>query len=396
MSSSAVLRFLGVLLIIALIARQPLATLLCTLLLLAAGVARLWNHWSLARVGYQAKLSATRAFPGDEIDLRLEVTNRKPLPLAALTVRELLPAGLTALEGAAGRDFHGRQVLRRTAGLGWYEGLAWQYRLRCDARGAYRLGPATLEAGDPFGFFMSLRDEPQATRLLVFPRLLPLAELRLPSRRPLGDLRAHMLVRDPLRTVGARDYHPEDPLKDIHWTATARTGALQTRVYEPTVQRSLAIFLDLDTFERYWEGLDLEQVERLISAAATVAHAGLAEGDAVGLYVNGAPAEHEQLVHLPPSRSPAQLERIMETLAGLTPYSITPMASLLHTARPPIGATILLVSAIAPEATRAALLGLRERGRAVGWLWLADAPPPQVPGIYTHHAPAREDWRKAS
>src|SRR5262245_6721196 len=117
MSSSAVLRFLALLLVITLVARQPLATLLCTLLLLAAGTARLWNRWSLVRVGYQARLSTTRAFPGDEIELRLEVSNRKPLPLTALTVRELLPSGLTVLEGTAGRDFHGRQVLRRTAGL---------------------------------------------------------------------------------------------------------------------------------------------------------------------------------------------------------------------------------------------------------------------------------------
>src|SRR5262245_10045271 len=105
MSRSVVLRFLAVLLVITLIARQPLATLLCTLLLLAVGVARLWNRWSLARVGYQARLSTARAFPDDEIDLRLEISNRKPLPLVALTVRELLPAGLTALEGTAGRDF---------------------------------------------------------------------------------------------------------------------------------------------------------------------------------------------------------------------------------------------------------------------------------------------------
>ena len=55
------------------------------------------------------------------------------------------------------------------------------------------------------------------------------------------------------------------------------------------------------------------QVERLISAAATLARAWLDAGFAVGLYVNGAPAEQEHLARMAPSRSAAQLGRIMES-----------------------------------------------------------------------------------
>jgi uncharacterized protein (DUF58 family) len=338
-----------------------------------------------------------RAFPDDEIELAIWVTNRKPLPLASLAVRELLPAGLTALTERVDRDFHGRQVLNRSAGIGWYEGLAWRYRVRCDARGAYKLGPATVESGDPFGFYRSVREEPRTTRLLIYPRLLPLPELNLPLDRPIGRLRARQLIVDPMRTIGARDYHPDDPLKDIHWSATARAGALQTRVYESTAERSLAIFLDLDTFERYWEGVDPIQIERMISAAATLVQAGYAEGYAVGLYVNGAPAEHERAARLPPSRSPAQLGQLMEALAGLTIYSLMPMPRLLQAEAPrlPHGASILLISAIAPEATRATLYSLRRRGRPITWLWMAEALPPTVPGVHMHHAPPQGDWRAA-
>ena len=176
-----------------------------------------------------------------------------------------------------------------------------------------------------------------------------------------------------------------------------RVAHIQTRIYEPTTAREVAIFLDLDSFERYWQGIDEEQVERLISATATVARAGLADGYAVGLYVNGAPFEFEQFVRLPPGRSPAQLERIMETLARLTPYSVTSMARLLRAtaADLPWGATLLLISAIAPEGTRAALLRQRERGRDVAWLYLGEDQPPAVPGVLVRHAPPRDDWRAA-
>lgn len=395
MFSQATLRGLIFLLILSLAMGQGMLALVCALLLLTAGLARLWDRWSLMRVSYDRELSHPRAFPGDEVELLIRVANRKPLPLAMLDVRDVVPAGLEVIGYDLKLDREGRQMLHRSTSMRWYERLTWRYRVRCLARGAYRFGPAQLESGDPFGFYRTFRDFPQRTSLVVYPRLLPLDELGLPPRHPLGDLRARQLIRDPMRTVGIRDYHPDDPIKDVHWTATARAGALQTRIYEPTTSFELAVFLDLDTFERYWEGIDEEQVERLISAAATVANAGLAEGYAVGLYVNGAPAEFEQLVRLPPGRSPAQLERIMETLARLTSYSITPMARLLHitAGNLPWGATLLLISAVASNGTRAALLGQRERGRNVAWLYLGEDAAPVVPGVLVRHAPPHGDWR---
>ncbi len=395
MFSRNTLQGLSVLLILSLAFGQGLLALLCALLLLTAGLARLWDRWSLARVSYARELSHPRAFVGDEVELAIRVANRKPLPLAHLDIRDRVPAGLQVVGHDLKMDSDGCQVLHRSTSMRWYEALTWRYQVRCLARGAYRFGPAQIESGDPFGFYRSIRDEPLRTSLVIYPQLLPLEELGLPPRHPLGELRARQLIRDPLRTIGVRDYHHDDPLKDIHWTATARAGTLQTRIYEPTTAREVAIFLDLDTFERYWEGIDEEQVERLISAAATIAQAGLEEGYAVGLYVNGAPAEHEQLVRLPPGRSPAQLEHIMETLARLTPISITPMARLLRATAGalPWGATLLLISAIAPDSTRAALLRQRERGRDVAWLFLGEGPAPRANGVLVRQAPRRGDWR---
>jgi uncharacterized protein (DUF58 family) len=387
---------LFVLLALSLVAGQGLLALMCILLLLTAGLAWLWDRWSLLRVAYSRELSQPRAFPGDEVELAIRIANRKPLPLVALAVRDIVPANLEIAGHDRRLDNEGRQVIHRVTSLRWYESVVWRYRLRCTARGAYRLGAAQIEGGDPFGFYRTIKDIPERTSLIVYPRLLPLDDLGLPPHHPLGELRARALISDPLRTVGVRDYHPDDPLKDVHWAATARTGTLQTRIYEPTTAREVAIFLDLDSFERYWQGIDEEQVERLISAAATLAQAGLEDGYAVGLYVNGAPVEFEQFVRLPPGRSPAQLGRIMETLARLTPYSVVPMARLLRTATAdlPWGATLLLLSGIAPESTRAALLRQRERGRDVAWLYLGEDDPPSVPGVLVRHAPPRGDWRR--
>ena len=58
---------LGALVVAALLLQQPVLALFGLLLLLAAGTAWLWNHWSLARLTYGVQLSTPRAFPGDPV-----------------------------------------------------------------------------------------------------------------------------------------------------------------------------------------------------------------------------------------------------------------------------------------------------------------------------------------
>ena len=60
MFSRNTLQGLSILLILALIAGQGLLALICILLLLTAGMTRLWDRWSLVRVTYQRELSQPR------------------------------------------------------------------------------------------------------------------------------------------------------------------------------------------------------------------------------------------------------------------------------------------------------------------------------------------------
>src|SRR5262245_44037397 len=79
------------LLILSLVLGRVLLALVCALLLLTAGMSWLWDRWSLVRVSYEREFSQPRAFPGDEVDLMIKVANRKPLPLVALIIRDIVP-----------------------------------------------------------------------------------------------------------------------------------------------------------------------------------------------------------------------------------------------------------------------------------------------------------------
>ena len=123
--------------------------------------------------------------------------------------------------------------------------------------------------------------------LLVYPRMVPLTALGLPADRPFGEYRAlRRLAEDPLRMNGARAYAPGDTLRTIHWKATARRGELHTKTFDAAAAQPLALFLNVNTFEQIWEGVDPDLLEYAISATASIARWAWERGQPVGLYAN--------------------------------------------------------------------------------------------------------------
>ncbi|MDI9549175.1 MAG: DUF58 domain-containing protein, partial [Chloroflexota bacterium] len=80
-----------VLLILAVVLDLPLLMLLCILLGLVQATAWLWQRTCLDALTYRRQLGVNRLFFGEETDLRVEVTNAKPLPLSWLRVEDVFP-----------------------------------------------------------------------------------------------------------------------------------------------------------------------------------------------------------------------------------------------------------------------------------------------------------------
>ncbi len=381
MFSRGQIQLLSGALVVSLALRLDPLTVLLALLLATAGVARLWQRLALRNVRYTRSLSQHHAFPGDSVELVIEIVNRKLLPVTGLVVQETVPAALDWGDvRLRGQERSRERILERTTSIGWYEAVRWRYQIGCLERGVFAIGPAILDAGDPFGFATEQIEVRDPVELVVYPRLLPLADLGLAARRPFGDLRTPpSLWTDPARTVGARDYQRDDPFKTIHWAATARQGRLQARVYEPATSLDLLIFLDLGGSAQTRTGRDVAQAERAISAAASVAQEGIRARYGVGLIANAMQARRAGIIRIPAGRSPTQLEHIFDALARVVPYALLPMASLLHdeVARVPLGATVMVISLGASDELRAELAQLRRHGHPAIWLHLgADAPTP--------------------
>jgi uncharacterized protein (DUF58 family) len=359
----------AIVLLIGVAAGVTALSLLALLVLVTAGLGALWNRWSLVGVEYRRELSLDRAFPGDEVTLTITVVNRKPLPLPWLAIEDELAEALqprdreTTMSGTTGR-----RALRIVTNVRPYERVTWRVPIGCPTRGLHTLGPVTLRAADPFGFFANRLTLHVADAIVVYPRVVSLPELGFPPRLVLGETRvARHLLSDPSRVVGVRDYRPDDPFRSIHWKATARQGTLQVRIAEPTTTLQLAIFLNLDTFEHYWEGLDVPTAERTIEVAASIASWATGQRYAVGVYANGVVAGSDQALRVPPGRGPAQLPRVLEGLAKISPYSTVAFVRALRagSVRLPWGSTVVVVTSLVPDGLLAQLAGLMAGGYRV-------------------------------
>ena len=379
------------------ILRHSLLFLMGLLLALVGGVSYFWTRTCLVGVTYRRRLGTDRLFPGEETELALEVVNAKPLPLAWLRAEDEMPS---ALELVGGREHYshlpGRRLLINLLSLRWYERVTRHYQLRGLQRGAWALGPLRLESGDIFGLGSKCIEQLETQLVLVYPRLVPLTALGLPARHPFGDWQTpRRLVEDPLRMMGAREYRPGDSIRHIHWKASARQQGLQTKIFDPSASRPLALFLNINTFAFIYEGLDRDLQEFAITTAASIARYAWEQGQPVGLYVNAVAWPGGQRIRIAPGQHPEQLLQILEALARVVEHGRWPLEAVLQveSGHLPYGATIVAITPQISAGLCTMLAELQHREYAVSLVALGDAHlDAPLPGVQYYHIGGHEVW----
>lgn len=374
--------------------RNPALLALGFALLIIVWLSTAWKDLSLFGVTYNRFFDRTRVFPGEPIQMTVRVENDKLLPLTWLQIRDELPIAIES-ELAISQvtsEITGKYTLQNTYSLVGRETTDRTFSLRFPKRGYYNLGPVSYQSGDIFTLFTIERQHQHIDNLVVYPQIFPLEALNLPPKEPFGDLRVHRsLFTDPIKTQGIRDYQPEDRFRDIHWKASARRGSLQTKVYDPSVGMTVAVFLNVATMEKHWMGFDVERLERAISVAGSICNFGVQQGWGVGVYANGSVPNSDQPIRVPPSRSPDQLSHVLEALAAVTEFATGSIERMMIRESPaiPWSGTIVLVTAVVTDEIMVALIRLKEAGRRVVLLSLAEEPPPKGLGsLITYHIPA--------
>lgn len=384
--------FLSVVLIIGLLLRLPVWMSVAATLLVVMVVSGYWRAHSLDNIRYQRHWHYTRAFPGEHSAVRIEVENHKLLPVSWLRAMDNWPKVVAPEDDSdlGASHLRGQVLLTNLYSLRWYEKSMRSYDLLFRQRGIYPVGPLRLISGDLFGMYDHIVDVPNVEYLTVFPELLPLDALKLRTEDPFGDRRSRRRIfEDPNQVFGVRDYHPEDGFRKVHWPATARTGQLQARVYQPVSSQMMVVCLNVATGPNFWDGVIPEMFEQLIKVAATLVYQGMQSGYAMGLISNGYLQHAGQPFRIPPGRTPEQLARLLSTLAALTPLTTTSFEQYLmkSTSSLPYGATLVLVTALVVPELSETLVRLARYRKHMTLISLGEAPPPEIRSVHTIHLP---------
>lgn len=321
------------------------------LTLLTVVVALLWETryaYSLAYLGLvlffllralqtraAAKLAVRRdvaeryLFPDDEVQLSLEIANSSTWPLAWISLDTHVPRDLSL--GPLGQ--------RPVFSLAPRSSHRVRYAIKGRERGVYRLGPIDLFVGDFLGLqTRKLRVEDYAT-VVVYPQVYSLTDLTLPSRIAFGNLKSIQPINpDPSRLGGVRPYQQGDPLRTIHWAATARTQSIQVKQFEHRVSANCLVCLGFYQGD-YEVASFFVDTEFAVSVAASLASQLIQLGESCGLCTNAHLTEYwpnegeinvgEGFLNVPPRQGSAHLAQILTVLAGVKPQPNVDFATLL-------------------------------------------------------------------
>jgi uncharacterized protein (DUF58 family) len=249
----------------------------------------------------------------------------------------------------------------RAISLGPRSERSWLIRTPLTRRGHFRVEPLQIRTGDPFGFFESSASVGTGVNIVVYPRLEPLPQWKLPAANLDGShaMRERTLQTTPLATT-VRPWAPGDAFNRIHWKSTARHGDIQVKEFDLEQTADAWVILDLDRSAQRGSG-DESTVESAVRVAAAVADKAIVENRAVGMTVGA-----HRLAQLPPDRGGRQHLKIMQLLAAVDGDGSSSLSEVLVATVPRIrrGMTAVVVTPSLDRSWVKPLSTLRARGVA--------------------------------
>lgn len=328
--------FLIVIGLLAIFTRETFVFILLYLFIGLGLLGRWWIDRVINRLQFSRKYEH-KVFPGETIPVKLEIQNGSWLPIIWMRVQDYYP-----IEVADASSFS--QIIS----LGPRESATLNYNLKAQKRGYYSIGPLHISAGDLLGMAPERQNEGASDHLTVYPKVIPLSKIELPSHSPIGTMRHQQpIYEDPTRSVGKRDYQPGDSLRRIDWKSTAASGRLQTKLFEPSISLDTITFLNLN-LEDYHPRSRFDATELAIVTCASLANWIISKRQSTGLISNGIDpfAIDSQPIPLYSRKNRSHLMRILEVLARIKAGENEPFSSLVRRSRVnfPWGTTLITIT----------------------------------------------------
>lgn len=237
---------------------------------LATGLLEYFSvHNVLEQIGLRFETDLSLAEPGEEVCLTMTVQNLSRFPKLYISASVSFEDGLRMITD---ENSSAKYTIKIASGYGFrrryfllpHQAVTQKIRFTPERRGVFRVGRCYLECGDYLGFKSVVQGFPIDCELVCTARYLP----DLDPFDPLGGTEGDFSVRrfiheDPTLVYGYRDYTGREPMRQISWKATARTGRLTVREQDHTQQWNAMVLVDLRTGST-------EHLERTLEVVRTV------------------------------------------------------------------------------------------------------------------------------
>ena len=313
--------------------------------LMAIPLLYFWNRSMIRGIEVEVRRRDQRVSRGRALHGRVIVRSRSWLPKVWLEVNDhsTLPDHVT----------------NRVVTLGRRGVDVWRYETPARRRGLYELGPVTVTATDPFGFFRMSRTFGVRSEVLVYPNAPELPRLHVPPANLPGDGRFRRRTQNVTPNVsGLRAYEAGDSLSRVHWPATARTGNLMVKLFELDPASDIWVLLDVEGAVHFGEGDDGTE-EAAVMVAASVIRYFITQNRSVGVI-----AYDDDLRVNEPSRGGNHYTRLLESLALARAVGDVPLSQLLLEESRKFGrhTTVVAVTPSPRDDWALALMSLSARG----------------------------------
>lgn len=321
------------------------------LVLVAMGMAYLWNRFVFAKLSFDRTLNRKEVEFDGTTNMQLTATNRKILPLFGLRIEDTISHGINLAESEKLVEIKdgAYNIFRDYLHLNWYERRKRIYELTPQHRGRFEFGWGSASYSDPFGFFQNRKEQIfEPARLIVYPKVVPIKGIEALDTYLFGARpREGWIFVDPLNRVGTRPYASTDSARLINWKATARHVQVQVNVEKPSFDQQVYILLEQPPKVKWWRPPISNNLEVAIMAAASLIHSYTQGGYQIQFATNLVSKVYGLNQRPSPViRGRAQRSHLLSSLSLLQNFSVEPGAKTLSRLQAVIkpGATVVIIS----------------------------------------------------
>ncbi len=194
----------------------------------------LWLSVGLRKITGDIKVSANRTEVGRSLVVRYTINNSSSGRFPYLELSNIV-----------GSSFQ-EPVENKIVSLEAADSAVFEREVKCTRRGKYDMSEFQIKTGDPFGLLQLSKSLATGEKVIVYPKLTMLQEIKPSARQHFGDFNQkeyrfenHSLVSD------LREWQVGDNIKKIHWKQTARQEKFVVKNYEKKGDIAPKIFLDM-------------------------------------------------------------------------------------------------------------------------------------------------------